>query len=290
MMLSIERIKEYYYLCKPGIVRGNLIAAIAGFFLASRGDFDAAKFASMVIGLSLVIASGCVFNNFIDRHIDIKMKRTKNRALAKGSINNRSALIFASTLGLFGIFILAIGASSSAAIGAAVGFIFYVVIYSIGKRRSVHGTVIGSVSGAVPPVVGYLAVTSSLDWAAIILFLILVVWQMPHFYAIAVRRAEDYKAANIPVLPLEKGFHVTKLHTIAYTFAFILCVPLLTLAGYTGRTYLIVGLLLALAWFVLAIKGLTVSNDRLWARQMFLFSLLILTSLSALISFNNVLP
>src|SRR6185437_15386626 len=167
-------LRTYYRLTKPGIVYGNSITAAAGFFLASRGHVDWGKFLAMLVGLALVIASACVFNNYLARHIDTRMDRTKKRALAIGAISHRAALIYASALGLTGLLILAVFTTWLATLCALAGHVLYVAAYGYTKRRTPWGTEVGAISGAAPPVVGYTAVTGHFDAGALILFLILV--------------------------------------------------------------------------------------------------------------------
>ena len=286
----MELIKRYYYLTKPGIIYGNTITAVAGFLLAAQGNIDIRLFGATIVGIGLVMASGCVFNNYIDRGIDKKMDRTKARSLVSGKISGRSALIYGSILGVLGVGLLALQTNFLATAWAIAGFVFYVVLYGIAKRRSVHGTVVGSISGAVPPVVGYVAVAGHFDLGALLLFFILVCWQMPHFYSIAVFRLKDYKAAGIPVLPLIGGMHLTKVAILMYIFAFAVLVQQLYSAGYTGVIYLVVMLALCGYWFVIGLKGFRALNNNLWARQMFKFSLIVLLAFSILISVEVVLP
>src|SRR5579871_5606007 len=147
--------KLYVQLTKPGIIFGNLFAAVGGFFLASRGHFNPVLFVATVCGISLVIGSGCVVNNYIDRDIDAKMERTKKRALVKGAISGRNAILYASVLGIIGFLLLFIYTNLLTVCVGLVGYFFYVVMYTIWKRKSDIGTIVGSVSGAVPPVAGY---------------------------------------------------------------------------------------------------------------------------------------
>lgn len=283
-------IKTYYDLTKPGIIYGNAVTAIGGFFLAEQGHFDLGLFVSMLIGLSLIIASGCVFNNYLDREIDSKMARTQNRALVAGLIPVHFALVYGAILGLLGAALLGYCTNLLTLYIAVLGFVVYVAIYGFWKRRSEFGTIVGSIAGAVPPVVGYTAVTNKFDLAALLLFLILVFWQMPHFYAIAIRRSDDYKAAGLPVLPLKKGVLATKWHMLGYILCFIITCALLSIHGYTGYTYLLIILLLGLRWLRLALAGFQTKDDILWARQLFKFSLIILLAFSVLISLNTILP
>ena len=279
-------IKTYYLLTKPGIIMGNLITTSAGFALASRGQFDGSLFAWMLLGLGCVIASACVFNNYVDREIDRKMERTKKRALARGLIPNSYALLFALFLGIIGITLLALYTNFLATSLAALGFFIYVILYSFWKTKKTYATLVGSISGALPPVIGYCAVSHRLDGGALLLFAILVLWQMPHFFSIAMFRFDDYLAANIPVLPVEKGARITKIQMALYIVAFTLTTTLLTGLGYTGKIYLFIVVPLGLIWLILSIRGFVAENDQVWARQMFRFSLVVITALSALISIN----
>lgn len=276
-------IKEYYYLTKPGIIYGNAITAFAGFFLASKGDIDFKLLLAMLVGLSFIIASGCVFNNIADVGIDANMDRTKNRAMVKGSISKLSAIIFGTILLALGVVYLSLFTNFYSLSAALIGFAVYVLLYTPLKRRTVFATLIGAVAGATPPVVGYTAVTNHFDLGALILFLILVCWQMPHFYAIAIYRLNDYAAAGIPVLPIKQGIRITKIHMLVYIIAFILAATSLTYFRYTGYVYLGVAMLLGLAWLWVVVKGFKAADDTLWAKKMFRFSLVVITLLCVII-------
>jgi heme o synthase len=278
-------LKTYFTLTKPGIIMGNLIPAIAGFFLASQGHFNLGLFVAAMLGLALVIASACVFNNLIDKDIDEKMARTKKRALVIGKVSSKSAVIYGSVLLLLGVLVLGFYTNLLTTLTALTGFFLYVVVYGIAKRKTDWGTVIGSISGAIPPVVGYVAVSNQIDTAAILLFLILVFWQMPHFYAIAIYRLKDYENAGIPVLPIKKGIFVTKIHMLFYVVAFLIAALSLSILGYTGKIYLVVISIISLAWLVYSLMGFKLENERKWARKMFMLSLVVLliTSFAILI-------
>jgi protoheme IX farnesyltransferase len=287
-------LKTYYNLTKPGIIRGNLLTAAAGFLLASGNHIRLGLLLATLIGTSLVIASACVVNNYIDREIDAKMARTKNRAFVKGLVSARAAGIYAAVLAVAGFLVLGIYVNALTVLVGLIGWVFYVVVYGIGKRRTVHGTVIGSISGATPIVAGYTAAADRLDGAALILFLILVLWQMPHFYAIAMYRFNDYKAAGLPVLPVKKGAYRTKLQIMLYITAFTIAAALLTVFGYTGYIYLTVVMLLGLAWLRLGLLGFRTAGDKAadekWARKMFFFSLIAILVLSIMIALGGRLP
>ncbi|BET95764.1 heme o synthase [Xenorhabdus taiwanensis] len=281
-------IKQYLQVTKPGIIFGNLISAIGGFLLASKGVIDYPLFFATMIGVSLVVASGCVFNNYIDRDIDRIMERTKERVLVKGLIDPKISLIYASVLGIAGIVLLYVAANVLAMQLALIGFIVYVGVYSLYmKRKSVYGTLVGSLSGAAPPVIGYCAVTGHFDTGALILLLIFSLWQMPHSYAIAIFRFKDYQAANIPVLPVIKGISVAKNHITLYILAFMIATLMLTISGYAGYKYLIVAAAVSIWWLGMALSGYKTSDDRIWARKLFLFSIVAIMSLSVMMSVDS---
>jgi protoheme IX farnesyltransferase len=282
--------KEYYNLAKPGIVYGNIFTTLAGFLFASRWHFSPLLLVATMVGLALVIGSACVFNNYFDRDIDRKMQRTRDRALAVGAISARRAISYGALLGLVGFFLLGAYVNILTAAIALFGFIFYVAIYGLAKRTSHWGTIVGSVSGAVPIIVGYTAVTGRLDMTALMLFLILAFWQMPHFYAIAIYRLEDYVAAGIPVLPARKGMKVTKIYIVSFIIAFIIATVTLAASGNAGYVYLAIVLALGLSWLARAIAGFKAYDDSKWARKLFFFSLIVLVGFSLALSVAWVLP
>lgn len=287
-------IKAYYRLAKPGIVYGNLLTTIAAYLYATKwmlvGWPTWANFLATVFGLGLVIASGCVFNNFIDRDIDANMQRTKDRALAIGSISNQNAILYGVILGLIGFTLLIAFVNLLATLAALIGFIVYVFAYTFLKRKTQWATEIGSIAGAMPIVVGYVAATNAFNGIAFILFLVLVFWQMPHFYAIAMYRYEDYALANLPVLPLKKGMRDTKVRVLFYIVLFALATFALTFFGHAGYWYLVIVEIMALVWFWRAAKGLSVSETQVWARKLFFFSLWVLLTFCAMLSVAALLP
>ncbi|WP_108651319.1 heme o synthase [Dongshaea marina] len=284
--------KQYLKVTKPGIIMGNLISVVGGFLLASRGEIDFPLFLATLLGVTLVVASGCAFNNVIDRDIDAKMERTKNRVLVRGLIAPNTTLVYATGLGIAGIALLYLAANPLAALIALIGFAIYVGVYSLWmKRHSVYGTLVGSLAGAAPPVIGYCAVTGQFDSGALILLLIFSIWQMPHSYAIAIFRFDDYKAASLPVLPVKKGVATAKHHILSYILAFMIATVLLTLGGYAGYTYLMVAMAVSIWWLVMALSGYITPNEGRWARRMFVLSIIAITSLSVMMSIDfHVIP
>lgn len=282
------RIRSYYELTKPGIVYGNVMTAVAGYLFASRWHIQWVTFLALLGGTALLIAAACAANNCLDRRIDAHMSRTRSRALVTGTISVRSALWYAAALGVLGIFVLLKTNWLTLAVGLSAVF-SYVVLYGWAKRHTVHGTLVGTVPGAASLVAGYTAVTGRLDVAALLLFLIMLAWQMPHFYAIAIRRVDEYAAAGLPVWPVRRGVRSTVRQTVAYIALFFAAVCALTLTGYTGVSFLVIMGGLGAWWFALGVCGFR-TGDTAWARKTFLFSLIVLTVFSAALPLGVLLP
>lgn len=285
-------LRGYYRLTKPGIVYGNTMYLLAGFALASiiARSFNGWLLVATVAGTALVVGSGCVFNNYTDRRIDHHMARTKKRALVTGAISPVNALIFGAVLGAAGFAALVLWTNWTVVAIGAIGFVDYVFLYGYTKRKSMHGTLVGSISGAMPPVAGYCAVTGHFDTAALLLFLILAAWQMPHFYAIAMYRRDDYAKAGLPVMPVAKGMHYTKVQILIYVVLFIGASLLLTIFGYTGMVYFGAMVLLGGLWLRMALQGFGAADDAAWARKMFGFSLIVTLAISVLWPLGAWLP
>ena len=189
--------KDFITLTKPGILRSNLIAAFAGFWVASQWDIHIGKMILTLLGTMLVMASACVYNNYYDRELDMKMERTRKRTLPAGRIKPAVVLWYAFILGVLGLADLFIFSGVMAGIFGVIGMFVYGVVYTMWlKRTSTWSTSVGAISGAMPPVIGYVAVTGTVDMGAVLLFAMLFLWQPPHFWAIAIRRVEEYRVAG----------------------------------------------------------------------------------------------
>lgn len=281
----------YYSLTKPRVLYGNVLTTIAGFLYASRGSIDWALFAAVCAGTTLIIAAACVTNNYLDQDIDAKMDRTKKRAIVAGEIPGWRAVVFAFVLGIAGLSILVAYTNTIVAVLGVVGFVDYVVLYGMwSKRLSIHGTLVGSISGAIPILAGYVGVTGQIDTAAIILFAVLFLWQMPEFYSIAIYRKKEYAAAKVPVMSVVRGVWSTTVQIFVYTVAFVIATLALAIWGGASLTYGIVMLLLGAYWIRLGVEGLQRKGDDMWARQMFRYSLIILLVFCGMISIDNLLP
>jgi protoheme IX farnesyltransferase len=286
-----ETIKNYVLVTKPGIVCGNLIAATGGFCLASKGRPAVIDLLATVIGISLVVASGCVFNNYVDRNLDRKMARTCDRVLARGLMSPHVAVFYGSLLGTAGLVLLWAATNGLCVAIVLSGFGIYVGMYSLYlKRSSLYGTMIGSLAGAAPPLAGYCAVSNRIDSGAVILLLIFGLWQIPHSYAIAIFRFDDYNAAAIPVLPVKLGMPAAKKHIVISITAFMAATLLLTFCGYTGYGYLAAALALGLSWLFIAWSGYKTSDNRLWAKRLFIFSVLGIIVLSVMMAVDATIP
>jgi protoheme IX farnesyltransferase len=282
-----DLIKKYLFVTKPGIAFGNLITATGGFLLAAKGRIDIAVLLPTVIGISLVVASGCVFNNCIDRKMDRKMARTRSRIIAQGLMSSKAAVFYASLLCMVGIAILWAATNILCIVIVLAGFAVYVGLYSLYlKRNSVYGSLIGSLAGAAPPLAGYCAVSNHFGMEAVILLSIFSLWQMPHCYAIAIFRFQDYTAAAIPVLPVKQGIAAAKKHIVGYILSFMAASLMLTFGGYTGYLYFAVVSMVGLSWLYLARSGYRTADDRLWAKKMLVFSILNIFVLSVMMSID----
>jgi protoheme IX farnesyltransferase len=273
---------KHLSIIKPGIIFGNVVTLCGGYFLAVQAyGFHFFNFLAAFLGMIGVIACGCILNNCIDRDIDKLMQRTKKRLLATDNLSVKLALLYALVFGVIGFLLLYLGTNALTLLIAFIGLLAYVVTYTLWlKRSSVFGTVIGAVSGAVPPVVGYTAVTGQFNLVAFVLFLILFCWQMPHFFAIAICYSDDYASAGIPVLPLKRSMTYTKVNILIFILLFFLATLLLPILGVTHLLYLITASLVGIIWIGMGLWGFFVDDDVVWARKLFLFSIINITLLS----------
>lgn len=280
-------IKKYLLVAKPGIVCGNLVAAAGGFLFASRGRPDVALLAATVTGISLVVAAGCVFNNLVDRDLDRLMERTCNRVLARGLMAPKTAVLYGTFLALAGFALLCSKANALCVAFVLVGLFIYAVAYSLYlKRRSPFAIAIGSLAGAVPPVAGYCAAANRFDLGALLLLTIFTFWQIPHSHAITIFRLNDFKTANLPVLPVRRGLAVTKRHLLISITAFAVASLLPAFFGYAGKIYLAVAAILGVTWLFMAGTGFKTVTERPWARRLFVFSILSIIALSAMLALD----
>ena len=222
------------------------------------------------------------------------MARTRTRVTVTGEMSAFAALSHGILLGVVGFGLLIAYTTQAAVFFAAFGYVIYVGVYSLYmKRNSVYGTFVGSLSGAVPPVVGYCAVTGQFDMGALILLVMFSLWQMPHSYAIAIFRFKDYQAAGIPVLPVAQGIDKAKRHIVLYIAVYALVVMLLPITGYTGAAFMAVACITSFWWLLMALRGYRRNIDMSsWARKVFAFSIINITALSIAmaVDYHSVAP
>lgn len=284
------RISSYLNLAKPGIVLGNVLSMVGGYFLGRRGSFAPLEFLGALVGISLVVASAGAFNNVVDCDIDKLMARTRTRPTATGDLGIMEALFAAGTLGLAGFAILAWTTNLLAVLAAAIGFAVYVGPYTLWlKRRSVHGTLVGSVSGAMPPLVGYAASAGVFDPTALLLVLTFGFWQMPHSWAIGIFRADDYRVAGIPLLPVLRGVPAAKRAMLAYTMAFSVSACALAWIGPAGWIFASVAVASSVGWLAVVASGFRARDDVRWSRTTFYASLVVVMGLGLSLSIDGLL-
>lgn len=273
--------KDFTALIKIGIVNSNLITTFTGLWLALifTGNHFLQSLDTVIftlLGTSLIIAGSAALNNYIDRDIDPIMERTKERPTVTGTISVGKVLAIGFTFIALGL-ILVFLTNVTAGIIGMIGVFSYVVLYSMwSKRLYVSNTIIGSISGAVPPLIGWAAVDPSLPMMAWLLFLLMFIWQPPHFYALAMRRVEEYRAANIPMLPVVKGFARTKRSIIMWV-ALLLPIPFFMTS--LGIPFVILATVLNVGWLVMGVAGYRMKDEIKWATLMFVYSLNYLTIL-----------
>ena len=247
--------RDFYEMCKPRVVMLMILTSLVGMFLAVPGmvPLDILIFGN--IGIALVAGSGAVVNHLIDYKVDSLMKRTHNRPIPQGRVDPKQAAMFAAGIGILGMLILLFLVNPLSAWLTLASFIGYAFIYTgYLKRATPQNIVIGGLSGAMPPLLGWAAVTGTIEPGALILVLIIFAWTPPHFWALAIHRKEEYAKTGIPMLPVTHGEHITKIHIILYTVIMFLITLLPYLTGMSGPIYLLAAVVLGLgflAWTLL---------------------------------------
>lgn len=267
---------------KTGIIKSNLIPMTAGLTLSVYAHHltFSEKWIEIIlafIGSSLIIAAAGSFNNLYERDIDSIMERTKKRPTVTGQINPQIVMLMGIVMSFIGVTALWFTTPTAAYLGF-LGLFFYVFPYTIwSKRQTIYNTEIGSISGAMPPLIGWAAISPDIWHPAILgLFIITIVWQMPHFYAIALRKQDDYAAASIPMLPVIKGVKRTYRQTNFY-LVILLASSFLFNTISLGIT--LVAFVLSLVWLILNVYGYHKMDVQKWATMLFIYSLIHMTVL-----------
>lgn len=264
---------QYLNLCKPRVVTLIVFTAIVGMFLAIPGWPPANALLAGTLGIGLAASSAAAINHLLDRRIDARMSRTKNRPLPSGQLRSSNVLIFAVVQGVLAMAILIAWVNPLTALLTLLSLIGYAVIYTVWlKRATPQNIVIGGAAGAAPPVLGWTAVTDSLDPHALLLFLIIFVWTPPHFWALAIYRKDEYAAVDIPMLPVTHGTAFTRLQILYYTILLIIVTTLPYLVGMSGLIYMAGASVLNTGFLWYALRMMK-SKDVLLPMHTFAFSI-----------------
>jgi len=246
--------RDYYALTKPKVVMLIAFTAVVGMFLATPGFPPLAALLFGTVGIWLGAASAAAINHVIDQRIDAEMARTRHRPLPTGTLGEGQALLFAFALGVASMAMLTLLVNPLTALLTFASLIGYAIIYTLWlKRATPQNIVIGGAAGAAPPVLGWAAVTNSVDANALILFLIIFTWTPPHFWALAIARREEYAKVGVPMLPVMYGVRLTRLHILLYTVLLAVITVLPCLTGMSGIVYgvsalVLDGVFLSYAW------------------------------------------
>jgi len=266
--------RDYYALTKPRVVMLIVFTAIVGMFLAVPGWPGATALVIGTLGIGMASSSAAVFNHVLDARIDIRMMRTMGRPLPQGKLTERSALVFASVLGVISMCILWFLVNALTAVLTFASLIGYAVVYTVFlKRATPQNIVIGGAAGAAPPVLGWTAVTGEIHASALLLFLIIFLWTPPHFWALAIARKEEYAKVDIPMLPVTHGDAYTRVNILLYTILLVLITLMPYLTGMSGVLYLAAALVLDGLYLRYAIRMWREPDDLELPMQSFKFSI-----------------
>jgi protoheme IX farnesyltransferase len=280
---ATHRFRQFYELTKPRVVSLIVFCAVIGMFLASPADalvpLDILFFGTL--GIALVAGAAAAINCLVEQRIDAVMARTRARPLPRGELTSLQTFVFACAVGGIGLWLLYEFVNPLTMWLTLSTFVGYAVIYTILlKPATPQNIVIGGASGAMPPVLGWAAVTGQVNPEALLLFLIIFAWTPPHFWALALYRTEEYRRAGLPMLPVTHGRHFTQLQVLLYTFILIICTLLPFIYGMSGMLYLVSALLLGVMFLGYAIGLYKRYSDAL-ARKTFRFSIVYLALIFA---------
>ncbi len=279
--LSLKKInwQDYLELCKPKVVALMLLTMVVGMYLATPGWVPLSTLLASLVGIGFCAGSAAAINHLVDKRIDAIMARTKQRPVAGGRVSVKQAVYFAIVLAVLGLAILILWVNSLTAVLTFMTLIGYAGIYTgYLKRATPQNIVIGGLAGAAPPLLGWTAVANQLDPQALLLVLIIFTWTPPHFWALAIYRLDEYKHAEIPMLPVTHGVAYTKLNVLLYTILLLVVSVLPFVVGMSGWLYLIGAVLLGLRFLYWAIR-LYRSQQPVIAMRTFRYSIVYLMML-----------
>ncbi len=287
---AFVRWRLYLALTKPRVVALIVLTSVVGSLLATPGLPPLLPLLFGNLGIGLAAASAATLNQVLDQRIDARMARTRTRPLPTGGLVERDALWFAAMLGVASMLVLFLLVNALTAVLTFASLIGYAVIYTLWlKRATPQNIVIGGAAGAAPPVLGWAAITNTIDPHALLLFLIIFAWTPPHFWALAIARRDDYAKVDIPMLPVTHGIEFTRLHVLLYTIILILVTLLPWLTGMSGLIYLLVALGLNAAFLAYAV-ALKRSQKKELPMKVFHFSVQYLMWLFLALLVDHYLP
>jgi protoheme IX farnesyltransferase len=285
-----SRLRQFYALTKPRVVQLIVFCALIGMLLAEPGWPDWRRVAFAAAGIWLVAAAAAAFNCIVEQHIDARMARTAWRPTAKGELTNTQTLLFSAVLCTGGCTLLWWQVNTLTMLLTLATFVGYAVVYTVLlKPATPQNIVIGGASGAMPPLLGWAAMRGEVGAEAWLLVLIIFVWTPPHFWALALYRAEDYARAGLPMLPVTHGNDFTRLQILLYTLVLFAATLLPFIHGMSGLVYLVAAVALGLGFIVLAVR-LWRAYSEVLARRTFRYSIWYLSWLFAALLLDHYIP
>ena len=273
--------KEYFELCKPKVVLLILFTALVGMFLSTDSFVPFNAWFWGLTGIGLAASAGAALNHWVDEEIDARMERTHDRPLPQGNLSGRQAVAFSLILATLSMVILLTFVNVLTAVLTFASMVGYAVIYSMFLKRSTpQNIVLGGAAGAAPPVLGWTAVTGELHGEALLLFLIIFIWTPPHFWALAIKRVDDYAKAEVPMLPVTHGIAFTKLHVLLYTILLVVVTMIPFLVMMSGTIYLAGAISLGAGFVFYSVKLYRSEGDQ-YAMKTFGYSIFYLSALFA---------
>jgi heme o synthase len=280
--LSGINCSQYYALCKPKVVYLIVFTAVVGMLLSMPGALPVGTFIAATLGIGLASASGAALNHWVDQRIDVIMERTQGRPLPQGELTSNSALTFALGMAVISMIILFTWVNALTAVLTLISLVGYAVIYTMYLKRSTpQNIVLGGAAGAAPPLLGWAAMTGEVNTEALLLFLIIFVWTPPHFWALAIKRKDEYAKAGLPMLPVTHGVPFTKFHIVLYTLLLLVVSLMPFVIHMTGLVYLSGALTLGLGFLYHTVKLYRTGDGDEHAMKTFGFSIFYLSALFA---------
>ena len=271
---STPSVSDFLTLCKVKVVSLIMLTAVVGMFLATPDLPPMYLVILASIGIAFSASSAAVFNHIIDQKIDVQMARTKKRPLPEGKVSPALALKFGLVLGVLGIGVLAVGVNMLTAVLTFFALIGYAVFYTMYlKRATPQNIVIGGAAGAAPPLLGWTAITNTVELGALLLFLIIFIWTPPHFWALAIHRRKEYAKVNIPMLPVTHGHYFTRIQILLYTILLLVTTVIPYLVGMSGLIYIVGAMILGFGFLYYAIQLLRFPDNKLLPMKTFAYSI-----------------